>query len=278
MHHPARLAAILFAGSAALFLFLWLGERRTSSQLALANARHAGETATLKAAVADRGREIEALRAQLRSEGILPSSPGHQPSLPPDESKRLEAVRNLAQAEQRIAALQASLNEVRDRTGLLEAQIEKLQADNRKLESAGAETRDDLASARRIVEATDAELKSKAGRIAQLEASIRAVREAQSAAERQNQSASTLLGEFADLNRRRENTLQSLQRRFRDISDQFRAFALRLDTNRDNPAAAVPDVSRIQSAVQAAEEDFRQLNTLNTQAQRLAQKLGPAGR
>lgn len=274
MHHPSRLAAILFAGSTALFLFLWLGERRRSDQLILGAAQHAGETAKLRTEIAERVREIDALRAQMHSEGIVPAVPGARPSPPADESKRVEAVRNLAQAEQRIAALQASLNEARERAAQFEAQVEKLQTDNKQLEVSSAETRDDLASARRIIEATDAELKSKSERIAQLESAVRAAREAQSAAEKKNQQTSSLLSDFADVNRRRENTLQSLQRRFRDISDQFRSFAMRLDTNRDNPAAAMPDVSRIQSAVQAAEEEFRQLTTLNTQAQRLAQKLG----
>lgn len=274
MHHPSRLAAILFAGSAALFLFLWLGERRRSDQLILGSAQHASETAKLRSEIAERVREIEALRAQMHSEGIVPAVPSKRPSAPPNESQRLEAIRNLAQAEQRIAGLQASLNDARELTGRLEARIEALEAENKRLESAGVEMRDDLASARRIIEASDAELKSKADRIAQLEAAVRAARQAQSAAETKNQQTATLLAEFAELNRRRENTLQTLQRRFRDISDQFRAFALRLDTNRDNPSAAMPDVSRMQAAVQAAEEEFRQLNTLNAQAQRLAQKLG----
>ncbi len=277
MHHPSRLAAALLAATTALFLWLWFNERRKSERIILGAARNAAEQAKLRTEIAERVREIEALRAQMDSEGIAPALPARPPAAP-DESKRLEAIRNLAQAEQRIAALQSALNEARERGGQLDAQVERLQAENKRLESAAAETREDLASARRVIEATDNELKSKSERVAQLEAAVRSAREAQGAAQKKSQQVSTLLGEFADLNRRRETTLQSLQRRFRDISDQYRAFALRLDTHRDNPAAAMPDVSRIQAAVQAAEEEMRQLNTLNTQAQRLAQKLSSSSR
>jgi chromosome segregation ATPase len=209
----------------------------------------------------------------MEAEGIAPAVAEAAKPATPDESKRLEAVRGLAQAEQRAAAFQTALSEARERAGQLEAQVEKLQADSRKLEASIEETRDDLAAARRVVDASDAEIRSKAERIAQLEASLKAARETRTAADQRAQQAGAVLREITELNRRRENTLQSLQRRFRDISDQYRSFALRLDTNRDNPAAAMPDVSRIQSAVQAAEDELRQLTTLNAQTQRLIQKL-----
>lgn len=278
MNHPSRLAAFALAALAAVLAWLWLAERRRAAALELEAARSVTARKTLDSEIAARVREIEALRAQMTAEGIVPAVESHRHAAPADESKRLEAVRILAQAEQRIAALQASLNEARERAGQSEAQAEKLLFENRKLESAVADLRDDLASTRRVVDASDKEIRSKTDRIAQLESSLKTARDSGSVADTRAQQAATLIRDFSDLNRRRENTLQSLQRRFRDISDQYRSFAMRLDSNRDNPAAAIPDVSRIQSAVQSAEDDMRQLNTLNTQAQRLAQQLATLNR
>lgn len=273
MFHPSRILLFLLAACCAVLAVLWVRERSQTARLNLEMARSVTARKTLESETAARVREIESLRAQLAAEGIEPALPEIRKPAAPDDSKRLEAVRSLAQAEQRATALQSALSEARERAGQLEAQVEKLQADSRKLEASLEETREDLAAARRVVDASDAEIKSKADRIAQLEASLKAARDVRSTTDQRAQQAGAVLREITELNRRRENALQSLQRRFRDISDQYRAFALRLDTNRDNPAAAIPDVSRIQSAVQAAEDELRQLTTLNAQAQRLIQKL-----
>ncbi|MGC4048579.1 MAG: hypothetical protein QM757_03495 [Paludibaculum sp.] len=69
--------------------------------------------------------------------------------------------------------------------------------------------------------------------------------------------------------------MNSLQRRYRELTDQLRALAVRLEhSERDSPVTAAPDISRIQTTVQSAEDDLRQLLSLNTQAQSLTQKLG----
>ncbi len=269
---------MLFAALAAVFLWLWINERRIAAQSFLDAAKAAADRKTLQSEIAARVGEIESLRQQMMREGIHPTVPSPRAVQPPDESKRLEAIRSLAQAEQRINQLQAALSDSRERAAQLDAQLETVSADRKKLEENASNLRDDLASARRLIEVTEAEIKSKAARIAQLETALRTTRDTPSGDQKKLQDAAAAARELIELDRRRENTLQSLQRRFRDISDQYRAFALRLDTNRDNPAAAIPDVSRIQSAVQGAEDEMRQLNTLNTQARQIAQKIAASAR
>lgn len=278
MKHPSRILALALAALAVLLGWLWLAERKRTADLTLEAARAATSRKTVETELAARVREIESLRALLAEQGLDEKAEKPARFVLPDDQKRLEAVRSLAQAEQRISALQSALSEAREKLSQAEAVADKYQSENRKLETSLADLKDDLAASRRVVAASEAELRSKADRIAQLEKTARTERDSRAAAEQRTEQTAALLSEFAELNRRRENTLASLQRRFRDISDQYRSFAMRLDTNRDNPAAAMPDVSRIQAAVQAAEDEFRQLNALNTQAQRLAQKLGAAGR
>jgi hypothetical protein len=55
-------------------------------------------------------------------------------------------------------------------------------------------------------------------------------------------------------------------RRYKDVTEQYRALSARLD----NP----PDTSRIQDSIALAEEDMRQLAGLNAQASRLQQRIG----
>ena len=92
--------------------------------------------------------------------------------------------------------------------------------------------------------------------------------------QRFSQAAATLR-ELDELARRRDNYLNNLQRRYRDVNEQLRALAARLDHYRDSISAPSfsADLPRLQSVIQAAEEDLRQVQNLNAQALRLSQRL-----
>jgi len=216
--------------------------------------------------------ENDALRGQVAEKGIAPALP---PAVKPgvDEARRLAAVRELAGAQNRLAELQTALAEARNRVAELEASLERAAAENKRLAAAEAALNEDLENTRRVVQAMETELKAKNERLAQLESALRKTREELAALNRRVSSLGQVVQDLGEINRRRENTVVSLQRRYRDITDQLRALAVRLDTQRDNPAAAAGDLSRIQTAVLAAEEDLRQLNVLNAQSQQLMQKL-----
>ncbi|MCX7604231.1 MAG: hypothetical protein N2036_09170 [Bryobacteraceae bacterium] len=216
--------------------------------------------------------ENEELRRQLAEKGITPKLP---PAVEKgaEEARRLAAIRELAGAQTRLAEAQAALLEMKNRLAELEASLERANAENRRLAAAEAALQEDLDNTRRIVQAMEAELRAKNDRLAQMETALRKAREELSALSQRLAASSQIVNELAEINRRRENTVTSLQRRYRDITDQLRALAVRLDTQRDNPAAAAGDLSRIQTAVLAAEDDLKQLNVLNSQSQQLMQKL-----
>lgn len=216
--------------------------------------------------------ENDALRKQLVERGIAAPHPP-APSRAAEDARRLAAIRELAAAQSRLSEVQAALVETRNRVAELEASLERATAENKRLTAAEAALQEDLDHTRRIIQAMENEIKAKNDRLTQLETALRKTREELQSLGRRSGAIDSMISEFADLNRRRENTINSLQRRYRDITDQLRALAVRLDTQRDNPAAAIGDLSRIQTAVLAAEEDLRQLNTLNSQSQQLMQKL-----
>lgn len=216
--------------------------------------------------------ENDTLRKQLAERGIPAPAPVPS-SRAAEDARRLAAIRELAASQSRLTETQAALTEARNRIAELEATTERLTAENKRLAAAEAALNEDLDHTRRIVQAMEAEIKAKNDRIAQLESSLRKAREELQALSQKSGALAPLVADLLELNRRRENTLTSLQRRYRDLTDQLRTLSVRLDTQRDNPAAATADISRIQTAVLAAEEDLRQLNTLNSQSQQLMQKL-----
>jgi len=274
----ARYAVMLLAVATAVFLIwsLWLLNQnrlllaQASSQAAVAKAL---ET---RAAAAEA--DNIALRQKLAAEGIEAPAPSgvSSSSLRAAETARAETVRALADLQKRYDALQSQIQSLQLAKSELESTIESVRSERRRLSASESELKDALASSRRVVEAMEGELKAKNERIASMESELRRVRDSIAADNRRSSQVGAILGSFEDLNRRRENTLTSLQRRFRDLTDAYRALALRLDTQR---ASQTPlqitssEVSRITSAVQSAEDELRQLSTLNAESQRLTQRL-----
>lgn len=266
------IAALACAAVAASALVLLVQARRGSDQLGQELAEARRQMGEQEQRIGALETENAALRKQIEDEGLEPSAP--KPAARPADAPRLEAVRELAALQTRHESLQQQFTSLQERFGELEGALEQLTAGNRQLSATETSLKDQLASARRLIAATEAELKSKAGRVEQLEASLRRVRDQASGADRRSEQISQSLRQIEDINRRREDTLSALQRRYRDVTDQLRALSLRLDTMRDNPTPlGSTDLSRIVSAVQSAEEDLRTLTSLNTQARSAIDRL-----
>ncbi|MBI5084092.1 MAG: hypothetical protein HZB13_05785 [Acidobacteria bacterium] len=269
---PAVLfALLLLATGVGLYFFTSSsrsGERAAGLESAL--RKQQAEMADLRATLEGQN---AALRQQLAERGIVPVVPPPASHKADPDARRVEMVREIAQLQARLAAAHASITELQNRTQELEAVSANLTAENKRLAASESSVREDLDGSRRVVQAMEAELRAKSDRLSQMEVTLRKAREEQTASAQKGSAAATLATELLEINRRRENTVTALQRRYRELTDQLRALAMRLDRERDNPVAAVPDISRIQTAVQSAEDDLRQLANLNVQAQRVTQKL-----
>lgn len=274
----ARYAVMLLAVATAVFLIwsLWL---LNQNRLLLAQASSQASVAkALETRAAAAEADNIALRQKLAAEGIEAPAPSgvSSSSLRAAETARAETVRALADLQKRYDALQSQIQSLQFAKSELESTIESVRSERRRLSASESELKDALASSRRVVEAMESELKTKNERIASMESELRRVRDSIAADNRRSSHVGAILGSFEDLNRRRENTLTSLQRRFRDLTDAYRALALRLDTQRDSQTPlqiTSSEVSRITSAVQSAEDELRQLSTLNAESQRLTQRL-----
>ena len=131
-----------------------------------------------------------------------------------------------------------------------------------------------------MIEAKDTELTEKNGQLAQLETANRKLSADSSAAGQKASQTLKYSDELQEIYRRREAALHTLIDRYKDVTEQYRAFASVLE-NRRGPegtagngiATAGPELGRIQNTISMAEEDLRQLNTLNAQAIRVQKKL-----
>lgn len=266
----ALIALGLVAAQGLFFQFRFYRERQ---QTITDNATLLSSRQTLEQRVAELQRHNEALAAQVRENGLEPLA--HTEKAPKaNDAARLEAVRQLTDLQTRYTALQSSMTSLMNRVGELEGTVERLTNENKRLAAARIDLKDQLSSTQRVVQAMEAELKSKADRVTQLESTVRKSTDEASGADRRLSQVSAVLREMEDINRRRENTVNSLGRRYRDVTEQLRALALRMDTQRDNPITfGASDISRITSAVQSADDDLRQLEGLNTQAKRATEKL-----
>ncbi len=243
---------------------------RAGFQARIDELQKQSSTQSARAAAAES--ENQLLREQLSARGIEPAVAAQKPQSHEGDAKRLETVRELSQTQTRLFAASSSITELQNKVRELEASLDRLSAENKRISTSESNLKEDVENANRVVQAMETEIRTKNERLAQLEPALRRAREDVTALNQKLAQSGAQPAELADINRRRENTLNSLQRRYRDLTDQLRALAVRLDTERDNPTAAVPDISRIQTAVQSAEDDLRQLISLNTQAQRLTQK------
>lgn len=267
---PAALVGAIAAG-------LWIRHAGPEAQRAGQFAQLENANKDLRGRINQLEQESAELRQKLAEQGIVvaPRTAAPDRRRPEAPAGQLEAVRALTQVQAKLTAANSAIAELQNRSHEFEATIARLTGENKRLESETAEVKESLASTNRIVSAMEVELKSKTERLLQMETAVRKAREETAGTAQKFSQVAATAKELEDINRRRENTLTSLQRRYRDLTDQFRAFALRLDTNRDNPTTLTPDLSRIQSNVQSADEELRQLIGLNTQAQRVAQKISP---
>ena len=240
--------------------------------------REYGVIATQAAQLAERSRENDALRRRVQDLTAAPAGPAvSEPAPAPHSAARRESgptAEALAQAEQRAQRLQESLAQstadvarFEERITDLQSRADSLVAENRRLTAAAEADKKELAAANQAMETIRAEQKATSERLAQLEiASAKWKQDGASAKLSAAQNDKTI-SDLEDVLRRREMYLANILRRYRDLTEQFRAVSV------GSTSAASPETSRIQNAIALTEDDLRQIRALDVQAQRLEKKL-----
>lgn len=208
---------------------------------------------------------------------MLPAAPRVAPPNAPASGAGVSAAaeQQVLRMREELGQSSAEVTRLQSRVSELQTGIENATEENRRLAAAAEELKRNLADANQTIETIRAELKSNSGRMAQIESANAKLKEEAAAS---GQSASQLKQTSADLEglfRRREMYLNNILRRYREITEQYRAMSGVLDSRRDREGAPVrsTEIGRIQNAIAMAEEDLKQIDALNAQAARLEKKL-----
>jgi DNA repair exonuclease SbcCD ATPase subunit len=259
-------AAVVGAGG----VILWQA-RLISTQASQLVARAAENDAL-------RRRILQLSRAQpapMSAQGPVPVPRSAPPHAPAADAGAAAAQQEAQRLRENLTQSSAEMSRLQGRVAELQSQIETVTTENHRLSAVAEDLRKNAADADQTLEALHAEVKKNSDRVAQLESLNTRLKEdtasrGQSAAEL-NQIISDLQGVF----RRREMYLNNILRRYREITEQYRAMSGVMDSRRDRGAAPVggTEIARIQNTITQAEEDLKQINALNAQAQHLQKKL-----
>jgi DNA repair exonuclease SbcCD ATPase subunit len=269
---PIWLAVVLVCAVIGAGGVVTLWQTRIIYSLQAQLAARAAENADLK-------RRVDQLtRAQVRNPPALP-----EPSAPrlahPDPGTAAAAA--LTASEQRaehlresLAQTTAEMDRLRSRVSDLQGQVESAAADNRRLSAAAEESKKGLAEADQAIETLRAELKANNARAVQLDSLNSKMKEEAAAGKQSSSQIQQIVSDLDGIFRRREMYLNNMLRRYREITEQYRAMSGVIGS-RDRETAAVgsAEISRIQNSIALAEEDLKQVSALNAQASRLEKKL-----
>ncbi len=257
--------AVTLAGLAAATFIATRYIRASTEQVARV-ASLERENRELRAASERSARETDALRQGLAA---AERGPGQTEAREPHMTPPIDAVEQaklLFQFRDKLASANSAIAGLQDRIRELETAMERSAEENKRLAASEADLKERIASSNRLLTAIKDELKGKDQRFEQLESANLKLREENRGNADKLSQITRMLRDLDEINRRRENYLTSTLRRYKDVTEQYRALSARLD----NP----PDMSRIQDSIALAEEDLRQLASLNAQASRLQQRIG----
>ena len=217
--------------------------------------------------------EVETLRRQLSASSPEAESrpSGNQKAALP--SSTLSALRGLGQLRQDLAGAKTTIDQLRSRILDLESELEQVKGESSSLASREKELEEKLSWANRLIAAMQSELKGKTSQLTPLQMSNRSLREENQQIKEKNGRISSWADQLEDINRRRESYLTNILRRYRDLTEQYRSMAARME----NPGEAQPpsgaEITRIGDAISMAEDDLRQISSLNARAERLQKQI-----
>ena len=242
----------------------WLGWRSEQGRKAAVD-----RVAQLEGELAKRGVAIPAV-AEAVPQTTEPQlvKPTAAPRESVDVSKYLRMIDEL---RNRANELEKDLQASRQTEDQMQDRVATQTDEAKKLTEQVASVKEDALRQQRVSEALETELKFKVQRLLQVETSEKLLQEKLSKAELAAKRVVVVSKDVEDLNRRREAALLTLERRYREVTDLYRNFSLNMQT-RENPGQGLQagDLSRIQTALQQAEEELRQLRSLNTRVAELA--------
>jgi len=221
---------------------------------------------------------LQLLREALRQKGLQEVPPPVAEEAPVGNDHAAVAKREavIERLDRELAETRATMTDLQTQISTSNDQNTKaLAAAQEALQKQQADSQAQLEDLQKKLDAALAQSDIARQRVAALEADNAKLKTDTAAVTTQAADVSHIIASLQDLDRRRDVYLTSILRRYRDITDEFRAMSSMLDTSHDASSSACSSavLSRIQSAVNSAEDDMRQLSELNARSQKLEKQL-----
>ena len=231
-------------------------------------------------------RENRELKAEIVRQKLIKVEPAPAPEPPalrrpdrpepaPASAPRFDDWAVVRQFRSNLADANSSIAELRERLDTLENKVAALTAENQQLTASLVDSADKLAVAGRSIESAQREARTANDRAGRLEAANRKLGDEIGARTQRTADLALAAAELEELDRRRENYIGTILRRYREIGEQYRSAAGSQDSRRPIDAAPnrIIDLAYVHEAISMAEDDLRQLHALNIQAGRAKKKL-----
>ncbi len=181
-----------------------------------------------------------------------------------------------AQYQQALGEARASSEELSKKVVTLEQNLATIQQENEKLRKDGSDLESQRESSRRLIAALQEQVKTKEKTLASLEAAYQRYKDSNQESSRQLDVVSKTIADLEDVNRRRLRVLEQASRRMRELSDNLRTMAVRIDTDARGQSGMGAEITRMQSAATNLDDQVAQINNLNAQAAGLERRLEQA--
>jgi chromosome segregation ATPase len=230
-----------------------------------------------------RQHEADAQTLRLLQEALRQTNLQKAPPAVAEEAPAADDHTGIARREAVIERLDRELAETRATMTDLQTQISSSNDQNTKalasaeerLQKQQADSQAQLEDLQKKLDAAMAESDIARQRVAALEADNTKLKTDTTVVTTRATDVARTIASLQDLDRRRDVYITSILRRYRDITGEFRAMSSMLDTSHDPSSGACGGavLSRIQNAVNSAEDDLRQVNELNARTQKLEKQL-----
>jgi hypothetical protein len=221
---------------------------------------------------------LQLLREALRQKDLQKASPVVAEEAPVGNDHAAIAKREVVieRLDRELAETRATMTDLQTQLSTSNDQNTKaLTTAQENLQKQQADSQAQLEDLQKKLDAALAQSDIARQRAAALEADNAQLKTSTTAVATQATDVSHIIASLQDLDRRRDIYLTSILRRYRDITGEFHAMSSMLDTSHDPSSGACSGavLSRIQNAVNSAEDDMRQLSELNARTQKLEKQL-----
>jgi chromosome segregation ATPase len=274
-------------GSTSARIWVWVGISLVAIVIVaggIATVREARIIASLQQQLAGRAGENAQLLRRVNDLSRAQGTPAAGPApavrapCPPTDTAAAESI---AAAEQRAVRLHESLAQsgaeaahLRTKVADLESRIESATGDNHRLSTQLEEGARNLADSSQTIEMLRAQLQADSGHVAELETASSRLKEQAAAGKQSALQTQQTVADLESVFHRREMYLNDILRRYKEITEQYRALSgVRDSRDRQTSGVSSAEISRIQNGIALAEDDLKQIYALNAQAQLLQKKL-----